>query len=57
MKQEKQPNQNGELTSDQPGRELVKPSLKLERYISQNKAENTNTTAKDPNLGNRNVTR
>ena len=57
MKKEKQPNQNGELTSDQPGLELVKPLLKGERYVSQNKAENTNTTAKDPNLGTRNVTR
>jgi hypothetical protein len=50
-------NQNGEQPSDDPGKELIKPSKKGKKYISTNTEHNKNSTAKDPKLGSRHTTR
>jgi hypothetical protein len=56
-KRERQRNQNGEIPSDKPSKELISPSKEGEEYKSTNREVGRNTTAKDPNLGKRNAVR
>ena len=51
----KQPNQNGEVTSDKPTDALVNPPAKAKKQVSANKDKPPKSPAKDLQI--RNVTR
>jgi hypothetical protein len=54
MPEEKR-NQDGDIPSDKPGKNLVNPPKPHKK--SRARSSNKNTTAKDPNLGSRNAVR
>lgn len=57
MKKEKQRNQNGEIPSDKPSKELINPPKHSGESKAPKKDIDKSSTAKDPNLGSRNTVR